>query len=675
MHAGSRYNGFGSPGIQPERVDLTLVVPAYNEADRLEEGLDRLATILAGGAADPTTTEVLVVDDGSSDETATRAEKLIVRFRQGRVIRLPSNAGKGAAVRGGVAAAAGPRVAFMDADMSIDPAQLPALLAALNTAPVAIGSRASSTGAVDYDNLVRTTLGRGFNRLVNAVTGVGLADTQCGFKAFRTPVARLLFHLTVIDRFAFDVEVLFRARRLGLEIAEVPVQWRHVAESRVRPLHDPLTMLGDVLRSRLGLPRPLPVQAVRLHPGRPGADLAGQARAIVGPLLPLVEESGGSAARPVRPHPTGRRCRRRRRPEQLPGRPAHRTAGRDLVRPRAVGPRRRARRRSPTDRGRRWPRPRRHRGGGLGRGARHPGDRLIVGHYDGPTMAFTPPPRTTSGAVVPIRLPSTRLDVPEEVRLSDVDEWGRSEHMRSIIRTLYEPVYSKWFRAEWEGLEKIPSTGGALIVANHAGAIPSDAPVIMHGIEKELGRPVYGLADYFFRSLPVLGTLWARGGGLPAQPANAYRLLREQGQLALVFPEGTKGPSKSFNDRYRLRRFGRGGFVEIAMRAGVPVVPIAVVGSEETMPVLARLPAVARAFRLPYFPVTLNMLVLGPLGIAVPFPAKFKLKVLDPVRFDVPPDQERYVRSRLIDEAERIRGTLQETLLEMLSQRRSVWFG
>ena len=147
-----------------------------------------------------------------------------------------------------------------------------------------------------------------------------------------------------------------------------------------------------------------------------------------------------------------------------------------------------------------------------------------------------------------------------------------------------------------------PTEGGALLVANHAGAIPSDAPVIMHGIEKELGRPVYGLADYFFRTIPVVGTLWARAGGVSARPDNAYRLLKEQQQLALVFPEGTKGPSKSFTDRYQLRRFGRGGFVEIAMRAGVPVIPIAVVGSEESMPMLFRVPTLAKALGLPYFP-------------------------------------------------------------------------
>ena len=283
--------------------------------------------------------------------------------------------------------------------------------------------------------------------------------------------------------------------------------------------------------------------------------------------------------------------------------------------------------------------------------------------------------RNRSTAIVPIRIPADDPQQLEDPRLSDVDEWGRSERTRALTRTLYEPIYSKWFRAEWEGLEKVPTDGGALLVANHAGAIPSDAPVIMHGIEKELERPVYGMADYFFRTVPVVGTLWARAGGVSARPANAYRLLKEQQQLALVFPEGTKGPSKSFTDRYQLRRFGRGGFVEIAMRAGVPVIPIAVVGSEEAMPIVLRLPSVAKALRVPYVPVTANVLTMGPLGVILPFPAKFKLRVLEPVRFDVPPDQERYSKSRIMEESERIRTHLQEAVYDMLRDRRSVWFG
>jgi 1-acyl-sn-glycerol-3-phosphate acyltransferase len=272
-----------------------------------------------------------------------------------------------------------------------------------------------------------------------------------------------------------------------------------------------------------------------------------------------------------------------------------------------------------------------------------------------------------------------RALTPHRGRLTDVDEWGRSEQARAAARRLFEPIYTRWFRAEWEGLEHIPRRGPALLVSNHAAAIPSDAPVIMHGIETELGRPVYGLGDNAFRSAPVVGTLWARLGGVVAHPDNAYRLLREQGQLVLAFPEGAKGPGKTFARRYELRRFGRGGFVEIAMRAGVPVIPIAVVGAEESMPTVATVPRMARALGIPYAPITANALaltpLLGPLGAFVWFPAKFKLRVLEPVHFDVPPDQPRYSRSRVMDAAEAIRQLIQQELYEMLRQRSSVWTG
>src|SRR6266516_7202310 len=279
------------------------------------------------------------------------------------------------------------------------------------------------------------------------------------------------------------------------------------------------------------------------------------------------------------------------------------------------------------------------------------------------------------GALVPLRPPEAEQPL-HDPRRSDVDEWGRSEHTRELARRVYDPLYRRWFRAEWEGMEKIPKEGGALLVCNHSGAIPSDAPVIMHGIEAELHRPVYGMADHLFKGLPVVGTMWARAGGVAAHPENAYRLLREQQQLALVFPEGTKGTGKLYKERYQLRRFGRGGFVEIAMRAGVPIVPITVVGAEESMPIVYKSPALAKAIGAPYVPLTANMLLFGPLlGTLLYFPAKFRLRVLDPVRFDVPPDQERYSKSRVMDEAEDIRLAMQESLYEMLRQRRSVWFG
>jgi 1-acyl-sn-glycerol-3-phosphate acyltransferase len=277
---------------------------------------------------------------------------------------------------------------------------------------------------------------------------------------------------------------------------------------------------------------------------------------------------------------------------------------------------------------------------------------------------------------VPVPVPVAALEEAlADPRRSDIDEWGRSERVREIVRAVYEPLYRNWFRVEWEGMEQIPSDGGALLVANHAGAIPSDAPAIMHGIETELDRPVYGLAEYVFRTLPVVGTWWARAGGVTANPHNAYRLLREQRQLALVFPEGTKGTSKPYTERYQLRRFGRGGFVEIAMRAGVPVVPIAVVGAEESMPILFNIPRLAKALGVPYVPVTANMALLGPLGAIAYFPAKFKIRVLEPVHFDVAPDQPRYSRSKVMDHAEDIRERIQAALYDMLRSRQSVWFG
>lgn len=298
----------------------------------------------------------------------------------------------------------------------------------------------------------------------------------------------------------------------------------------------------------------------------------------------------------------------------------------------------------------------------------------------GPEVAPVGEREQRSSSLVAVIPPPIGPEAPEPLedpRLSDVDRWGRSESARRTARKLTGLYYRNWFRVEWEGMENVPLEGGALLVANHAGAIPADAPMIIHGIEEELHRPVYGLADYWFRSIPFVGLGWSRGGGVAAHPDNAHRLLGEEEQLVLVFPEGTKATSKQYRDRYQLRRFGRGGFVETAMRAGVPVVPIAVVGNEEAMPIVARLPSgFAKALGVPYLPLTLNHLVFGPvLGTLMWLPAKFRIRVLPPIHFDVEPDQERYPRSRLIDEAEAIRQLLQENLHDMLRNRRSPWLG
>jgi hypothetical protein len=178
-----------------------------------------------------------------------------------RILQLQENSGKGAAVRAGANVAAAPIVAFMDADMSVDPSQLPLLVAAIKNADIAIGSRSLTDSTVESSDRRRLIMGRTFSLLANTVTKVGLKDTQCGFKAFRTPVARLLFHLGVVDRFAFDVEVLWLAQRLGMQISEVPVQWRDATNSTVRPMADSMSMALDVCRIHWRKKRP-PIPAL-----------------------------------------------------------------------------------------------------------------------------------------------------------------------------------------------------------------------------------------------------------------------------------------------------------------------------------------------------------------------------------------------------------------------------
>jgi dolichyl-phosphate beta-glucosyltransferase len=249
---------------------LTIVVPAFNEAHRLAAGMERFTAAVDDGAVDLEVTEVVFIDDGSTDATADTARRLLAPVPHHRVISLPTNRGKGEAVRTGVALARGSCTAYMDADMAIDPRAVPLLLVGLETNDAAIGSRALPDSMVDGTYTVRAAMGRLFNRLVTTGTGLGLQDTQCGFKAFRTPAARLLFHLVRIDRFAFDVELLARARRLGLRITEVPVQWKNVPGSTIHPLHDSITMLADVYRSRLGLLTTPPVPAVVVRGPSPG---------------------------------------------------------------------------------------------------------------------------------------------------------------------------------------------------------------------------------------------------------------------------------------------------------------------------------------------------------------------------------------------------------------------
>jgi 1-acyl-sn-glycerol-3-phosphate acyltransferase len=259
-----------------------------------------------------------------------------------------------------------------------------------------------------------------------------------------------------------------------------------------------------------------------------------------------------------------------------------------------------------------------------------------------------------------------------------VDDWGRSERVEGLLdRTLVEFFYRLWFRCEVEGIEYVPDEGGALIVSNHAGALPPDAPMIAKAIKEEhpRNRRLHITVEHFFKGYPGFSMLLPKVGAVPAHPANVHRLLFDEGQLVLVFPEGRKGTEKLYKDRYRLRRFGRGGFVEAAMRAGVPIVPVAVVGAEEAQPAFAQVPLLQRLTGLIYFPITPTFPHLGPLGMLGYLPAKFMIRFLAPVRTDDMGDEPWEDKGLVQTVAHDIRATIQEELFDMLGDRKSVWFG
>jgi dolichyl-phosphate beta-glucosyltransferase len=230
-------------------VDLSMVIPAYNEARRLPPTLARLRDYLDAGAD---SYEVLVVDDGSDDDTVAVARAVAREWPQLEVLTLPDNQGKGAAVREGMLRARGALRAFSDADLSTPIEELPRLRSHLGGAcHVAIASRDAPGSDIQvHQPRWREFMGRSYNRILRLLVLPGIRDTQCGFKLFTTEAAEACFAPLETFRFGFDAEVLVRAHRRGWEIAEVPVRWRHVEESRVGGIGDALRMLYDLVRLR-----------------------------------------------------------------------------------------------------------------------------------------------------------------------------------------------------------------------------------------------------------------------------------------------------------------------------------------------------------------------------------------------------------------------------------------
>lgn len=258
-----------------------------------------------------------------------------------------------------------------------------------------------------------------------------------------------------------------------------------------------------------------------------------------------------------------------------------------------------------------------------------------------------------------------------------LDDWGRSETVVSLMEPILNFYYRYWFRVEVEGIENVPSEGGALIVSNHSGALPPDGPMIMQAIRNEhpSPRPLYMLGEHWFKGYPGVSMIVNKMGLVPAHRENAQRLLHDEGRLAVVFPEGQKGSRKLYWQRYKLRRFGRGGFVRTAIRARVPIVPVAVIGAEEAMPIFAHLKLLQKISGLIYFPLTPSFPHFGLAAPLMYMPSKFKIRFMEPIDMSDYPVETVDDPAEIQDISERIRARIQRQLDDMLAARESVWTG
>jgi 1-acyl-sn-glycerol-3-phosphate acyltransferase len=305
----------------------------------------------------------------------------------------------------------------------------------------------------------------------------------------------------------------------------------------------------------------------------------------------------------------------------------------------------------------------------------------------GPTISFLRRLRAglDSGKDLPVALAEAGSTLPRELRAAldrllrrlagdyQEDEWGFDEEFADALLPFLEFFYDRWWRVETVGARNVPSHGRALLVANHAGILPWDATMISVGMLREHPLPRYPrflVLDWAFQ-LPYVSVAMRKLGGVVASPYNALRLLEED-ELVAVFPEGVKGAGKPFKERYRLQRFGRGGFVELALRTGAPIVPVAVVGSEEIYPKVGETPAVARLIGAPYFPLTPTFPWLGAFGV-VPLPSKWRIEFTEPIetaRFGPEAAED---RSFVFEMSEQVRETIQQKVYDNLVARGSAF--
>ncbi|WP_230423412.1 lysophospholipid acyltransferase family protein [Prauserella cavernicola] len=292
---------------------------------------------------------------------------------------------------------------------------------------------------------------------------------------------------------------------------------------------------------------------------------------------------------------------------------------------------------------------------------------------DAPVVAFpgTQPEQEEQGADDPLARFATFV----RHRLTgdySVDEFGFDPELtETLVLPPLRLLYEKWFRVSTHGVQNLPVDGGALLVANHSGVLPIDSVMTAFAVHDRLGRHLRMLgADLVFKT-PLLGTLARRSGQTLACGPDAERLLSD-GQLVGVWPEGFKGVGKSFSDRYKLQRFGRGGFVSAALRTGVPIVPVSIVGAEEIYPKIGDLKPLARLLGLPYFPITPFFPLLGPLG-AVPLPTKWHIEFGEPISTDGFAPEAEDDPMLIFNLTDQVREAIQQMLYRRLSQRRSVF--
>jgi len=254
-----------------------------------------------------------------------------------------------------------------------------------------------------------------------------------------------------------------------------------------------------------------------------------------------------------------------------------------------------------------------------------------------------------------------------------VDDFGFDPEWTESFLIAFKALYRDYWRVETTGVENVPATGRALLVANHAGVLPWDGTMIKTAVFAEHPRPrhVRALVASQFMGMPVMSWFLRRTGQAVGHPDDTRRLL-ERDELVLVFPEGTRGTGKGFKDRYRLRRFGRGGFVATAIRAQAPIIPISVVGSEEIYPMIGDLGPVARLFGLPYFPVTPFWPWLGPLGM-IPLPSKWRIEFHPRVDVSHLPLEAAEDQHQVMALADEVRATIQQGIYDNLKLRRGVF--